>query len=389
MSAAIMSNIRPGYGLLAKLHLRLMRGRPEMDVLAVLLLATVCLLGGLGLMLNHAVRDMFLRSGDASVLLVTARGSSGEVESFVKSLSMPALKGALTEAGFKDLALDEQLVISSSITEGGRQKFLAVRGAAASQLQKLGGVRMVDGRMYAADRNELIVGRAAARAFPSFKPGARIELAQQQWLITGVFEMQGDVRENEVVGDLQRVQYVHGAHGIVSSVRIAAAGGAGEVARMAEAINADDELEFSADSEAEYFEQQSRPVLKSVVRLQILIMGLMIPAALLGLLSIQRVQNMNMLAELRMLSFIGFQARSIRMSLLVRALALGVVAGLAVCTVVGLGVAGRSVELEMGLQVLDIRFQAAPWIYAAIVAASCMLSAAAALLSNIEKDLYQ
>jgi hypothetical protein len=74
---------------------------------------------------------------------------------------------------------------------------------------------------------------------------------------------------------------------------------------------------------------------------------------------------------------------------LVRALALGVVAGLAVCTVVGLGVAGRSVELEMGLQVLDIRFQAAPWIYAAIVAASCMLSAAAALLSNIEKDLYQ
>lgn len=389
MSAALMSNIRPGYGLLAKLHLRLMRGRPEMDVLAVLLLATVCLLGGLGLMLNHAVRDMFLRSGDASVLLVTARGSSGEVESFVKSLSMPALKSALTEAGFKDLALDEQLVISSSITEGGRQNFLAVRGAAASQLQKLGGVRMVDGRMYAADRNELIVGRAAARAFPSFKPGARIELAQQQWLITGVFEMQGDVRENEVVGDLQRVQYVHGAHGIFSSVRITAAGGAGEVARMAEAINADDELEFSADSEAEYFEQQSRPVLESLVRLQILIMGLMIPAALLGLLSIQRVQNMNMLAELRMLSFIGFQARSIRMSLLVRALALGVVAGLAVCTLVGLGVAGRSVELEMGLQVLDIRFQAAPWIYAAIVAASCMLSAAAALLSNIEKDLYQ
>src|SRR5690606_9388521 len=114
--------------------------------------------------------------------------------------------------------------------------------------------------------------------------------------------------------------------------------------------------------------------------LQALIMGLMIPAALLGLLSIQRVQNMSMLDEMRMLSFIGYQARSIRLSLLARAIFLGLGAGLAVCVLVGAGVAGRSVELEMGLQVLDIRFNAAPWIYAAIIAVSCTLSAAAALL---------
>lgn len=387
MSATFSGDIRAGYGLLAKLHLRLMLGRPEMDLLAGLLLATVCFLGGLGLMLNHAVGDMFLRSGDPSVLLVTSRGSSGEVESFVDSARVPALKSALAQAGFKDFAAQEQLVISSSVTEGGRQKFLAVRGAPASHLD--GRVRMVKGRMYTANRNELIIGSAAARAFPSFRPGKLIELAQQQWLITGVFEMNGDVRENEVVGDLERVQYVHGAHGVVSSVRIAASVGAEELARMAEAINGDRELEFSARSEAEYFEQQARPVLQAVVRLQALIMGLMIPAALLGLLSIQRVQNMSMLDEMRMLSFIGYQARSIRLSLLARAIFLGLGAGLAVCVLVGAGVAGRSVELEMGLQVLDIRFNAAPWIYAAIIAVSCTLSAAAALLINIGKDLEQ
>lgn len=387
MSTTFFNAIRPGYGLLAKLHLRLMRGRPEMDLLALLLLATVCFLGGLGLMLKHAVGEMFVRSGDASVILITSRGSSGEVESFIDSSRVPALRSALAQAGFRDLSLEEQLVISSALTEGGEQKFLAVRGASASQLD--GRVRLVEGRMYTASRNELIVGIAAARAFPSFRPGGTIELAQQQWLVTGVFEMDGDVRENEVVGDLERVQYVHGAHGVVSSVRIRSSGVAGEAARIAETINGDRELEFSARSEAEYFEQQARPVVQAVVRLQVLIMSLMIPAALLGLLSIQRVQNMSILAEMRMLSFIGYQARTIRFSLLVRAILLGLVAGLVVCLVVGVGVAGRSVELQMGLQVLDIRFNVAPWIHAVIVAASCTLAALAALLINIEKDLDQ
>lgn len=385
--STMMGDMRSGFGLLGKLHLRMMRERPEMDVMAVLLLSIVCFLGGLGLMLNHAVTEIFQRSGDANTVLVTARGSNnGEVESFIQTSSIASLRSSLSDAKLRELTFNEQIVVSSSMEHEGQQQFLSVRGAMEPDLAANRKFRIVEGKMFAGTRNELVVGRAAQRAFPSFKVGSQIELAKQTWLITGVFDMQGDVRENEIVGNLERVQYAHGANNTVSSIRIVAAS-ATQAGRIADAINDDDELQFSARSEADYFEQQVRPVLQSTTRLQMLIMGLMIPTALLGLLSILRVQNLNMLDKLNMLSFIGFQGRDIRTSLVVRALLLGVVAAVLVCAIVGFGVAGRSIELEVGLQALDIRFQAAPWIYAVIALASCVLAICAALMNNVKMEL--
>lgn len=40
MTATVLADMRHGFGLLAKLHLRMMRGRPEMDLMAVLLLTS-------------------------------------------------------------------------------------------------------------------------------------------------------------------------------------------------------------------------------------------------------------------------------------------------------------------------------------------------------------
>ncbi|WP_338844665.1 ABC transporter permease [Massilia sp. W12] len=389
MTGTIIADMRHGFGLLAKLHLRMMRERPEMDLMAVLLLTIICFLGGIGLMLNHAVSEIFHRSGDAAVVLVTARGSSaGEVESFISTSSIANLRNSLSEANFKKLKFNEQLVVSSSKEESGRQQFLSVRGVATADFTSNRKVRIVEGRMFGENRYELVVGRAALRAFPSFKVGSKIELAKQNWLVVGIFEMAGDVRENEIVGNLEQVQYAHGAQSMVSSIRIAAAN-ADEALRISNAINADNALEFTARSEASYFEQQVKPVLQATTRLQVLIMGLMIPTALLGLISILRVQNLNMLDKLNMLSFIGYQGADIRISLIVRALVLGLVASLLTCLIVSNLVAGRSIELEMGLQAMDIRFQAAPWIYLVIGSVSCVLAVCAAIMNKVKVELIR
>lgn len=387
MNVTNMSEPRSsGFRLLAKLHLRMIRERPEMDLMSVLLLTIVGFLGALGLMLNHAAGSMFLSSGNGSTVLVTASGSNGEVDSFISSSGSAEIRSSLADAGFQRIDFDQQLVMSSSMSADGRQQFVTMRGMTADKVAAHPQLRLVEGRMFDAAANELIVGRAALRAFPTFAIGSQIELARQKWTVTGVFEMDGDVRENELLADLQRVQYTHGAHGVVSSIRIHTAD-AGNADGIVDAISADQDLEYSARTEAAYFEQQARPVLQSTTRLQTLIMGLMIPTALLGLLSIQRVQSLNMLAELRMLSFIGFLRRDIRLSLIARSLLLGLVSALLISLFVGFGVAGRSVELELGLQLLDIRFEAAPWIHAVIAAGCCLLAASAALMNRMKTEI--
>jgi ABC-type lipoprotein release transport system permease subunit len=382
------TGLRAGFPLLAKLHLRMMRGRPEMDILAVILLATVGCLAGFGLMLSHAINDVFGRSGDSTTVLVLANGGSGEAESFIDATSVSSLQSLLSERGETDLDYDPQVVISAAVNEGGVRKFLSVRGLSDNSFRKLKRGRIIEGKMYDPKFNQLIIGKSALRAFPSFRVGSEVEFAKQKWVISGIFDMGGDVRENEVIGDLGRVQFAYRTGSSVNSIRIAAADTA-SVQRIINIVDKDDTLELVARTEKDYFKKRSEPVVKSVARLQMLIMGLMIPACLLGVLSIQRVQHSNMLSELRMLNFIGFHASSIQLSLLARVVLVGGVAALIASLVLAFGVAGRSAEFDLGLQVLDIRFVSAPWIYCVLLLGTCALTSIVGWVSKVDKELYQ
>jgi putative ABC transport system permease protein len=388
MDLSLPSGRRRGFGLLAKVHARLLRQRPEMDIISAILLTAVCCLAGFGLMLSHAIEETFARSGDPNTLVVQARGSKSEAESFISPQASAALRSALSGAGMSSLPLDEQLVISASVERGGTTQFLSLRGIApTAAVPGRGGRRLIEGRMFRPGVNEVIIGRGVLRMFPSLRVGESIALARKSWLIVGVFEMGGDVRENETVGDLRQVQTRYGAGDLTNSIRIQT-----EPARMERiraVIKDDSTLEFMADPESAYFERQAKPMVSSVRRLQLLIMALVIPAALLGLLSIQRIHLTSMLGELRMLSFIGFQGRDIMLSLLLRSLAMGALAAAAASAVLALAVAGRSVELDLGMQSVSLTYTPGPEVYFGIAVVASIITLAAGLLSGVERKLFQ
>jgi ABC-type lipoprotein release transport system permease subunit len=380
---------RAGSRLLALVHLRLLRSRPEMDVLGLILLVVVSCICGFGLVLHRSVKSVFERSGDAATVLVLARGSNGEAESFIDSRDATQLKALLSEQGLTGLRYDEQMVMSaSSSTNGAAARFLTFRGVqlAAGGETVRSALDLLEGRIPDPRFNEVLVGRAMQKNFPEFTTGASVELAQRTWIVSGVFGMGGDVRENEVFGDLQRVQEAYAAYGTVNSIRISAIDLA-QAERIVSLIKAADDLELVAWPEDVFFEERAEPVAEAVARLQWLVMALLIPTSFLGMLSIQRVQQANMLGELRMLNFIGFQPQKIRLSLLLRAVLVGLVASFCTCLILGLGVVGRSAEFDVGLQLLDVGFTAEPWMYWAIVGAACLLAALAGGLTNVEREL--
>lgn len=381
-----LSDSRSGFGFLAKVHARLFRQRPEMDVISILLLAAVCALAGFGLMLSHAVQTAFERSGSSDTALVLAKGSKSEAESFITPQSAGQLRGALSAAGLAGLPLDQQMVISTSVERDGKTQFLSLRGIDLAG-PSAGARRIVEGRMVKPGVNEVVVGRPVLRMFPSLRVGNDIVLARKPWRIVGLFEMNGDVRENEVVGEIRQVQTRYGAGDLINSIRIPATGE--KLEAVTRELGAANGLDLSAEPENEFFARQAKPVVSSVRRLQILIMALVVPAALLGLLSLQRIHVGTMLGELRLLSFLGFQSRDIMISLLLRSVLLGIVAALATALALSLGLAGRSVEFDMGLQTVSLRYVAGPGVYLGMLLIALGITILAGFLSGAERRLVR
>lgn len=66
-------------------------------------------------------------------------------------------------------------------------------------------IRLTAGRMYRPAVHELIVGKAASAQFKDLGLGDRIMLRGTEWTVVGVFEANGGMAENAVVGDADTV----------------------------------------------------------------------------------------------------------------------------------------------------------------------------------------
>jgi putative ABC transport system permease protein len=64
-------------------------------------------------------------------------------------------------------------------------------------------VAIAEGRMLRTGLNELVVGREAQRRFKGLDIGATVKLRNVPFAVVGIFETGGDVRESEVIADVQ------------------------------------------------------------------------------------------------------------------------------------------------------------------------------------------
>ena len=370
-----------GLALLGRLQARMTLERPELDVLGVMLLMVVGCLASVGVMLAGSFADLFRRSGSDDTLLFLARGVASEGESLLDESAIGRLVATLSSAGLPGLSYDEQILLSISSPGSTDQGFLSLRGVSNPSTSMGPAFSIVDGRPLDAQRNELLVGSALARAMPSLQVGSEVELGKSSWRVVGVFQMQGDVRENEALGDLGRVQRAFGAGDLVSSVRVAGASD-GDRQRMLQIVDGHLDLEVSIEPESSYFERRSQGASDQLWRMHGMVLALLIPACLLGVLSIQRVQHLRMRRELRILEEIGFQPRSIRASLWLRSVLVGALAGGSAALVLACTVVGRGVELDLGMQMVSFTFGSAGLGYAVAILVPCGLSAAAAGLAS-------
>lgn len=145
------------------------------------------------------------RAGRADNVICMRQGSTNEGDSSV-ALDVAQTVVALPEVARTDsglpLAVPEVylgLFLARENGNGGAN--VSVRGTSALALQIRNQVRVVEGRLFAPGRREVVVGRGLVGRFKGCRPGGVVKIREEEWPVVGVIEGGGSAFESELWAD--------------------------------------------------------------------------------------------------------------------------------------------------------------------------------------------
>lgn len=188
-------------------------------------------------------------------------------------------------------------------------------------------VRIVEGRRFEPGRNEVIAGRGALREF-EIALGQTVRWGANTWTVVGVFEADGTVAESEIWTDVRVLQPAYRRGDSFQSV-YAKLESVDAYDRFKDALTTDPRLSVSVTRESEYFAEQSR-VLHTIVRTigfgVAVLMGI---GAIFGAVNTMYTAVASRTREIATLRALGFSGGPVAVSVLVEALILAAVGGMA------------------------------------------------------------
>jgi hypothetical protein len=181
-----------------------------------------------------------------------------------------------------------------------------LRGVEPAAFEVRPKVRIVEGAAFRPGRNEVIVGRAAAREFAGLDVGNRLSWGENEWQVVGVFAAEDSVYESEIWTDVRVLQPAYRRGSGFQSV-YARLESPDSFQRFKDALTADPRLDVDVMREDDYYAEHSR-VLRSLVNtLGNLIALLMAVGATFGALNTMYSAVAARSREIATLRALGFQ----------------------------------------------------------------------------------
>jgi putative ABC transport system permease protein len=202
---------------------------------------------------------------------------------------------------------------------------LAIRGVLPAALKVHEKVRIVAGRMFDPNRNEVIIGKAIVNQYPGCAVGSNLQLGRRTWKVVGVFEAGGGSFESEVWAALHSLQDDSRRNASFNSIRIQLSADA-DLESFGRRIADDPRINLEAKTEAEYYQEQS----VYAARLRIVgltVAGVMAFAAIFAAMNTMYAAVSARTAEIGTLRALGFGPTAIMFSFLVESSLLAICAG--------------------------------------------------------------
>jgi len=294
------------------------------------------------LSMGEGFRAAMELSGSDEVALVLRGGSSDELSSAFgrdEVSVIVAAPGIARDSRGPVASPEFYTIVDLPMRSTGTEANVPFRGVTSRAPQVREGFRIVAGRMFEPGKDEVIVGRGAFAQFGNVDLGREVTWGSHVWRVVGVFEAGGSVSESEVWTDLTVLQGVYRRGNSVQVVR-ARLESPGAIEDLERWLDADPRINASVRSEREFYADQSRILIALIRYVGTTIAVLMGVGAVFAALNTMYSAVSSRTREIATLRALGFGAAPVVVSVLLEAVALGLLGGAVGGALVYLGLNG-------------------------------------------------
>ena len=291
----------------------------------------------LGLMaMSNGFRAALTETARSDRVLILRGDATSEISGSIDSDQL----GIIATAPGIDVASGEIIVTIALRERGsGTDVDAAGRGVSAEGFELRDEVEIVAGRNFEPGTSEIIVGIRAAARYEGLDVGDRIKARTTTWVVVGHFSAAGTAVESEIWLDRSVGQDVYRRSGSVSVAR-ARLSGEVSVQELSDRFEKDPRLRLAVIPETEFFAQQTEDRTALINAFAYFIATIMAIGAVLAALNTMYVAVGRRTTEIATLRTLGFSGGSVVVSVLVEAMLLALVGGLAGALLVYLALDG-------------------------------------------------
>jgi len=281
------------------------------------------------LSIAEGFRATLRAGGDPQTAIVLSAGSE-EMSSHLSREDAEIVKdapGVLRGADAPSASAELFMIVNHPKRSTGTTANVPLRGLGPSGFAVRPRARIVAGRLFEPGRNEIVVGRAAARQFDALELGQQVQWGANSWTIVGTFEAQGAIWESELWCDVSVLQPAYRRSGNFSSVHVRLESPEA-FAGFKAALLADPRLDVAVLRESDYFAEQSAATARLIRTLGFAIAILMGAGAIFGALNTMYTAVAARTREIATLRALGFGGGPVVLSVLAESVLLAAAGGL-------------------------------------------------------------
>lgn len=268
-------------------------------------------------------------SGSEELAVILREGSQSEINSVLLRDQVNLIEAA------PGIASDEQgpivspelyVIVDAKKRSTNNKVNLPLRGLSERGIEARVGFSIVQGRMFEAGKNELVVGESALQQFSGFELGNTVRLGKTEWQVVGVFAAEGSIFGSELWADARTVQsqFNRGSSYQIVRARLTTPG---DVEPLKTFFDENPTLNLDVSTERDFYKTQSRGMEGLIVMGWGLAIAMAL-GALAGALNTMYTSVAQRATEIATLRAIGFSGFSAFVGTLVESLVLAVIGGL-------------------------------------------------------------
>ena len=319
-------------------NFRSIRARWTSTIVAILGIAGTVGVFVAMLSLARGFKATLVASGSPGNALVMRAGSTSEMMGGITLDSIKVLQDApgiaRDPSGTPILTQDVVGVIPVPLISTGTDANVQVRGVSPNVLEVRNFVKIVQGRMFQAGLNELVVGKNASKTYQGLTVGNKIDFAGGHWQVVGVFDAGGSAFDSEVWCDSQIFnQVLKRPANIFQSATVHLTSPA-TFQEFKDAVTKDPRMNVDVWREIDYYAKQSTTMTRLITVLGGLVAAIMAIGAIFGALNTMYSAVAERGREIATMRAVGFSTWNVILSFLFEALLISFLGGIIGCLAV-------------------------------------------------------